>query len=485
MNRAWIVLLMLAVAGSLEAEVVRLRDGRLLQGKIVSHSGLEVKMHRWDTGGEITIPFKEMLPSDRTRIEKKLGYRSLEGGHKKEVEAQRLTLKNGKRVIGVIDQKRSNAKTVVLVRRGIKFRYDRSQVSRIDPVKLPAGDVYTPQKIYSLELDKLKADSPRGHFELAQYAESLGLYEESLEHYKKARELKPEDWKIRTDAAIARLGKLIQNKSAMLAYRAIISANARRKFDQARELVTALFQNYTDVEFPKDQDALNTMVDQEEKVFLNRQVLRYMYLTARNLAWEQARKSTGTVAEALAYGGGQMQKDLLAKLAKKIKVDEKKILTAFSERSTKNTRKLNMGSGSFLLGSGGGSGGGGSAGSGGRNSKGGGSEGGYTVKIGGQNITIPKGVLGGGRGGGKSKGGKKQKVDPRKDWWRRADVSGRRSLIYAAWVQKNLEIVRQENIPCSTCGGKGIEDYYTSSGRAQRTCGRCHGTKKDILFVYK
>ncbi len=473
MKRIVLVLILLGLTGTLRAEVVRLRDGRLLQGKIVSHSGLEVVIHRWDTGGDVTIPFKEMLPTDRERIEKKLGYRSLKGMVRME-KASRLTLKTGKRVIGIIDEKRSNPKTIVLIRRGISYRYDRSHALRIDPVEVAAGEVYTAKAIYDKELQKLASDSPRGHFELARYAESLGLYEEALVHYQKAQELKPEDWKIRTDAAIARLGKLIENKEAMMAYRSVISANARKEFDQARQLVVDLYQKYTDVEFPKDQAALDTMIDTDEKAFLNRQVLRYMYVTARSLAWEQARKANSTVDEALQYGQGQLHKDLLAKLATKIKAEDKKILTAFAERATKNTRKLNLGSASFLLSSGGG---------GGSSSAGGG----YTVKIGGQTITIPKGATGGrgGRGGGGNQQGQKKKVDPRKSWWMRADLSARRGLIFAAWVQKNLEVVREDRVTCSGCSGKGVKDVYSSNGRVQQTCGRCQGVQWDRVLVYK
>lgn len=488
------VAVILALADLARAEVVRLRDGRLLQGKIVSHSGVELVLQRWDTGGEVVIPFKEMLAEDRKRIEEKLGYRSLEG-YVKTVSGHRLILKSGVAVLGVMDEKRSNDSTVVLERRGIVYRYERSQVAKIEPIQVPAGEVYTAKRTYELERDKMNPQSARDHYELARYAESLNLYEEALDHFKTASALDPTNWKTRTDAAIVRLEAAIKNKEALAAYRAVLGAMARNEYDKARELLKAVEKDHPDAKFPKELAKLSEEIDSEEKLHMNRLVLRYLYMIGRNKAYEAARQQALTIEEALAYGQGQMHKDVLSELAKRMGVDEKRAQQAFNERDTSSIQKHALGSGTFLLGnlavSGDGKPGAGGPGAGSQGGRFGGNQGqggggGYTVKVGGQTITIPQGLTGGGRAGGQGGGqGQQNKPDPRRTWWQYADSGARRMLIYGAWVAKHLTIVRLDKTHCSDCAGEGIVETFTPSGRIQKTCDRCQGAKYDVELVYK
>lgn len=475
------------VAGPAAAEVVRLLDGRLLQGRIVSHNGVEVVLERWDNGGQVTIPFKEMLDTDRKRLEKKFNYRSVEDFLVK-TAATRLTLKNSiDRPIGVMNKDKSDDKSIVLERRGVPYTYQRGLIEKIEEVRVAETEVYLPQQIYDRRLAEItrkeeagEAVDPRDHFELARYVEKLGLFEEAVAHFQKASELDPTNYELKSNEAVERLQLLIANRDALKGYRRVLSAKSMHKYTTARERLEALKTDYGAKEdiFPKGFDALAAEIDAEEAEYLNGQLMRYLHTTARNLAYEMARKPQTTADAGLAYGRGEMHAELLAKLAEKLEVDDKKIKSVFDNRQTRRTHKIALGNATFMV-----QGGGGGGGGGGRGGRGAGGRGG-TVNIGGRKVNIGQ-LLG--RGGGASRGG--QSANPRDTLWNASDVRSRRHLIYAAWAIKNLEVVKEDEVACSKCGGKGTVTSYTKQGNKQgnqkTTCPRCHGTRVDKTYHVK
>lgn len=467
-------LLLALLSSQAQAEVIRLRDGRLLQGKLLQHNGVEVTIERLDNGGQVTIPFKEMLPVDRKRIEEKLGYRSQEDILQK-VPAVRLTLKNnpGDRPIGQLVASRTNETTVAISRRGVTYSYPRSNVAKIEQVQVPETDVLTPKQIYAArlaEIEKKETPDAREHFELAKYIQELGLFEEAKLHYQKAVEIDAVNYESLVKAPLEKLESLITNRDALKAYRGVISARASNEYAKARERLSALMEAWPSVEFPMSFDELKASIDEAEKTYLNEQTIRYIYSIARNVAYKKAREKGITADDAVAYGKGGMHADVIAELAAKLKVEENVAKALFSARETNNLQRLNVGSASFMLQ-------GKSSGGGKKNAR----QGPDLQKI------LEQMGRGRGRNGrnGNNNQAQKKKVDPKVSWWKRADGSARRNLIYAAWVQKQCEIVKTYNEACSHCRGAGSVTVYTQNGATKEVCPRCQGTRYDIQLRYK
>lgn len=463
----------------LRAEVIRLLDGRLLQGKVIQHNGLEVTIERIDNGGQVTIPFREMLPVDRKRIEERLGYRSVEDLGQR-IAATRLVIKDSAdRPIGLMNEERSNDQTVVIERRGVAYSYQRSFIEKLEAVQVAETDVLTPQQIYDrrqAEISAKPTQDARDHFELAKYCESLGLFEEAQVHYQQAVVLDAVNYELQSRAAIDRLSQLIADRDALKAYRAVYSAMSTDEYARARELLAALQTAYPNTTFPQTFEQLATEITTREAEYHNKMMQRYLYLIARDVAERKAREAGITVDDAVAYGKGQMQADVLERLAAKLNVDATQIKAIFDARQMTTVQRISLGSATYVL-EGAGQGGAAQGGSGG---------------VEGQADQIRKLIEGmrGGRGGGgnNTPSGQPQVKKPeeaRISWWRSNDVNARRQIIYAAWARKNCEIVQEEKTPCSHCKGLGKTTIYAAETSYQQTCPRCYGQKQDLALRFK
>lgn len=74
----------------------------------------------------------------------------------------------------------------------------------------------------------------------------------------------------------------------------------------------------------------------------------------------------------------------------------------------------------------------------------------------------------------------------REEWWATATTGERAAFVEGEYVRKATIVERkEESKKCATCNGKGTLNVKRGGIGLTILCGRCHGTKEDLIVVYE
>jgi len=72
------------------------------------------------------------------------------------------------------------------------------------------------------------------------------------------------------------------------------------------------------------------------------------------------------------------------------------------------------------------------------------------------------------------------------EWWATATTGERAAFVEAEFVRKAATVEKKEETKkCATCSGKGTLNVKRGGLGLTILCGRCHGTKEDLVLVYE
>lgn len=72
------------------------------------------------------------------------------------------------------------------------------------------------------------------------------------------------------------------------------------------------------------------------------------------------------------------------------------------------------------------------------------------------------------------------------EWWTSSSAAERAALVEAEFARKSaLFEKKEETKKCPTCAGKGTVNVNRGGIGLSVVCGRCHGSKDDLLIVYE
>jgi len=74
----------------------------------------------------------------------------------------------------------------------------------------------------------------------------------------------------------------------------------------------------------------------------------------------------------------------------------------------------------------------------------------------------------------------------KEEWWGTATTGERAAFVEAEFVRKSTMVEKKEEAKkCATCNGKGTLNVKRGGLGLTILCGRCHGTKEDLIVVYE
>ena len=74
----------------------------------------------------------------------------------------------------------------------------------------------------------------------------------------------------------------------------------------------------------------------------------------------------------------------------------------------------------------------------------------------------------------------------KEEWWATATTGERAAFVEAEFVRKATTVEKKEETKkCATCNGKGTLNVKRGGLGLTILCGRCHGTKEDLVLVYE
>jgi hypothetical protein len=474
--------LALVLPSSADGEILRLKDGSFLQGKVVDSDKKFVTFLRWDTGGVVRLSWQQLTEEDRLRMGRKLGLIVTEDARAIKVDGMRFTLKTGEVIEGVLVEE-TDAHLLIRTTPGKPFKYPRSVVKSREPLKLDILRVYTEEEAYQrkLETDGEPADF-QGHMARADYCQRLGYFEMEKEHLEKANGLGAPDESQQQliDNRLEILVELIKDREVLRRIKAINRLIANKKFAEAQDAWKDVQGEYPQSKIVTDDlEKVEDKIAKEKANFLRSVVVRGWFSNLRSLVQSKVREKELTLADAKKWAQRELSREILTRLTEAHSIEEGEIKETFDNRKTYVYYKATYGTGTFIVEKS-------------KSSKSG--SGSSIIDQLGEKIGLGKDArekVKEAFGFSTKKKKKDNKTQTPDDWWEKATSSMKYQWLTAFYAENSgdIEVVRLDTSACSECGGKGYKSYIASgsekAGTKYEVCRKCHGLGKFKIVVFK
>lgn len=459
-----VAFLVLAAATPAPADVITLKDGKILQGKILDGDEKGIRLQRFDTGGVIFLPWNFLVDRDRKRIRRDRG---LDIGEMEifQIPGVRIELVDRTVYEGVIAEEESDK--IWLHTAQNKIPIPRSRIVRKDSITVNAVEVYPNTKLYEDKLAQMGPLDVDGHFEMGKFCIQIELYEKVIEHFGKVQELDPT---YKPDFIQERMNEcqtLLANQAIASLFNRITRFLYANKYKDALDHIAAMEQleDLDEVWKSKLEEKKKEAEQKREAYFIKSigAVLpRYIRSVAeaagkdRNMNWQGARR----------YARRDFTRDLRAKLMTRFEIEEKELRDFLSKVKSYTQHKVSYGHFTWFA-------------PGERPPK-------FKRRRTQQNNQRGRNSRRGNRN--RQQQQQQQRQLPKQDeMWAKSTAKQRASYIHGMWAERSrdVHVVRVDRRPCSVCGSRGTTRITGTGGIVDVRCWRCRGIGSDRVVVYR
>jgi len=474
--------LLVATGSSAPADLIELKNGRVIQGEILegttTEDALALKLH--ETGGTLLLDWDHVLPERAKALRIKLQI-DLEEQEVVTITGHQLLLNTGETHLGLIENPdETEAPFRVRTTRGTR-EYPQGSVAKVSQVQVDIALVFTPREAYQRQADEAPPETARDHFELALYASRVTDHEKALVHLQAAQ--------ADTDFAESDDGKslaqrmkqeqiLIDAQGAQDLVRKAKLAMARKRWNEARDLVLELRRDVTDERILKAvrADGLERSVVRGRDKFFLKRVQRTVYKATRDLIRDKCREkkkpsldaergksAPGTLAAAKQWSARELTNEMWDKVADVTGLELEEIQGYWEKRAMRQPQTASYGTGTFIV----------------------------------AKKELPKKrdrrrPAGANRDRRRSGGGAQKKDDKPltdEEWWERRPVNERTLWLLSYYVEGSgiFEVIRRdETQKCENCGGLGYTSTSSTGGGSEtHICTTCNTAGKYIRVIFR
>ncbi|MHC4779323.1 MAG: hypothetical protein ACYTFG_12175 [Planctomycetota bacterium] len=464
------------------AEIIRLPDGRFLQGEILESSKTGFTFKRWDSGGVVKFSWEQIHKEDQDRLRRNLGLDFSDQAQRVTIDGVRLHLKSGDVLEGVLLEEEDPAYRRIKRSTG-EFKYPRDVIKREETIELDVLSVFTQEEAYERKWGEKEMADPDDHWDVASWCRQIGYFEMEKEHLLAVQEGAPDHKPDFIRNRLEALDGLVEEAQVRRRIKEIMREVARKNFSEAAEAWEALREEFPENPIvTEDSESVVEQIDQAKVRFTRAVVVKDWYNNMRRILRKKSLDKELKLADAKKWVQKDLTREILGFVSERRNLEESDIKTAFEERKVFNVHKGNYGTGTFIVE---------------KSSRYGGGSSGVIDDLG-KRLGLDKATRDKVKGmfdstKGKSSSKKKQ-LSP-DDWWEAstADMKYQWMLAFYAENSGDMEVVRSEYKPCTNCRGKGFTSFLAagggSSGKETGTqhqmCKRCQGLGKDKVIVFK
>lgn len=486
-----IVLGLAALAAGPEEDAVRLKNGRVLSGKmIIEDSDKEgFKVRSWDSDATVYVKWTQIPDAERNRLL----------GRAPDVAAGPASLipmidgifivTTNREVSGVLVReeatqyfiKTKDSKSPLLVPK------NASVLRKEHPFKIKESDAYSSEEMVEAREKRAPETDYAALLDVARFAAGLRLFERAKGIYQKAAAA-PNAKKDEITEIIAKNEVLIREEKADNLLFEIAQLRKAIEFAKAVELAKKLHAEYAETDVARQNGSLVAAIEKDAKDFEVRKA-EYLAREVPDLYKSKRSDLINTYASPKYKIGevkslaGKIDEEVLKHLSSKLKSTSDEIKAAWDKREHK-PKTVSFGEATWVaLGVNDGVMDTDEKGTPKQTQQGQGQGGGFGF-----------GGFGGGGNNNRNRQNPQQnqpvvlgkKLQTSAEWWAEASTSERRNFV-EAWYAQNSSMVKREEVKkkkCSFCRGEGQFKGLRQGFEATWKCGRCHGVKDDDVITY-
>jgi hypothetical protein len=488
MPASMLPLLLTAALVLLPAEIIRLRDGTLVHGRIVDfNEAVGFTLERVDTGGVVTLRWENLPASEVRRIKESRGFTG-EDPQPWLVNVVHLVLRNGTTETGVlVDDGRRDVYTLRR-RQGVES-FPRQYVKSVESGRVDGLAVYAPTDLYQVILEELGVPSSAAeHLRMAVACEGAGLYEGGRDHYGAVQQLDPALKKELVAQRLERVRIKIEDRAETEFIDGIRNRLYKNEFDEALLLVGAFRERYPASRQLGDLAGLEGEIGRRRHEHYAARIISDYHSFLGKTLGEIARNDAMTLGAALELMESSVHEEVVERLSRTYGMDAALVESLWVERSGGSVRTSSYGTGTFILGPdkaldwiGAG-------------------------EDGAEDETVPepeeaddleariKKVL---EQRAREAASRQKSAASRKtlsegitpdEWWQRASTDDRERWLVAYYAEfgGHLGVLRAKPRDCRICSAQGVIEVFNEKNEIEaQTCPTCKGLKFERIVNYR
>ncbi len=465
-------------ANAAPAQLVQLKSGDTLLGRIDPPDENGFTLHRLDNGGVLQLRWDHLSPESATRLKQQFNMAWEEEG---EVLVRAVSVRY--EIAGVLEQlvgrvvDDGDERQITVRRQGIDYPIQRSALRAMDPVEVPATEVYARSDFYAEKLGEYSpGDDAKQHIALADILLRVRDYEHAELHLAAAAENDDGSLAATIEGKQRRLARFKESAREAELLDQIRVWLERRKFDKGLAAIAQFEEQFPDSKLASEFAHVVRRFHRARDKALVAEVTRLWDKEIWTLARQKATDASVDFESAKSYAEGQMGAEIREAVRKKLDLEADVVDEMWTKRleSRGAGERYHYGVGSWTLGR--------DAIRKGTSSE----EQEVQIEVSAEQKAAERAKRrvreaqerakrsAGARGAGESI------ADTPEQWWRKAGSDARAAWLRAYYVEfgGDLEVRAAFLDNCAQCGATGHTITYGQSGDPQKVkCATCQGTQ--------
>jgi hypothetical protein len=463
---AALALALLLPAAPASGEVLRLKTGETIKGRVVAERSTEafVVVEDFATGATREIAWPAVVEADRERWLEQLGIEDKKGVI--EVECDIVTYKVSGGTDVITGRVESEGDPLRIRAGGRTVSIERSRVVSVEKGTCEATEIYTPEELAARKRDEVNPSTARDWFRLARFNEKVGAYEEAKAAYESAAADPEFLYQEQARAKVDEIAAILRDREAFDALRDVKLKLSSRQFSRVREVLDTFFERHPDAgeAVKKAVEAAKAQFKRERDKALAKAAGDAFPKIVRKLVRARVKDKEVKLTDVQSWAKRALPEEAMAELAGKSHlgrldsaVTPEEARTLWDARPKRDWKRVPYGAGTFVV---------------------------EPPKV-----KPPSRASGGGSGGGPAVQVPIPKPPTRDSWWAKESIDGREDWVFAHFVESSglFDVhPKKDKSPCATCVGSGvISKMLSGGGQLTYLCTRCAGAQFDLTVKYR
>jgi hypothetical protein len=455
-------------APAASADVVRLKTGETIKGRVVPERSTEavVVVEDYATGALREISWPALVESDAERWLEHLGIADRAGPVEMACEVVTYRVTGGTDVVsGVVERE---GDPLVIRTGGRTVEIERSRVVSREAGTCDATEIYTPDELYAAKEQEVAPADARAWFRVAKFAEKVGAYEQAKAAYENAASDPEFLYAEQARGKVAQLDALLKDKEAYETIRDLKVKLSSKQFVRVAEGIKGFSERHPEAgeAVKKALTALEEQYKTQRQATLSKAAGDMLPKIVSRLILARVRPKDVKVTDVLSWAKRELPEEAMVELAGRTAlgrfdptVTPEEARTLWDARPKRDWKRSSYGAGTFVV---------------------------EPPKI--------KPPSGGGGGGSRRSSGPAVEMEipkpPTRDsGWEKESADRRRDWMMAHFAETSglFEVhPKKDRTMCDLCVGTGLmRKVLSTGGELVYLCTRCGGAQFDLTVKFR